>query len=459
MTENPRRALPSVDRLLSHDAVRGYVAADALGAVAETARAVLADARDRIGAGEPAPTIEALAGAVARAVAMERRVGPARVINATGVVIHTNLGRAPLSEAALAAARAAAFDYADLEFDLASGGRGSRLTHVESLARRVTGAEAALVVNNNAAAVFLALTAFASGRDVVVSRSQAVEIGGGFRIPDVLRQGGARLVEVGTTNRTYVDDYEAALGEETSALLRIHRSNFRIVGFTAEPELPELVALARRRGVMMLDDLGSGCLLDTTAFGLMPEPRVQESVAAGVDLAFFSGDKLLGGPQAGMIVGRAEPIATLRKHPLVRALRPDKATIAALAATLSHYAQGEALTAIPLWRMIAIPPATLTRRARRVARAIGEGATTRPGRSMIGGGSLPEEGLPTTLVALPPDPGGRSARTIADAVRATDPPIVARIEDDRVVLDLRTVPPGDDALVARLVRQTLASSP
>lgn len=455
VNDNPLRSLPSVDRLLAHPLLRPHAALDPAGA-ADAVRAVLDDARRQFAEGEPLPAIDALAGDAAGALAAGSRIGPARVINATGVVIHTNLGRAPLSGAALAAMRDAAFDYAGLEFDLDSGERGSRHVHVEALLCRVTGAEAAIVVNNAAAAVLLALTAFARDREVIVSRGQAIEIGGGFRIPDVLRQSGARLVEAGTTNRTYGRDYDDAITPETAALLRVHHSNFRIIGFTAEPTLAELVEIGQRRGVMVLDDLGSGCLLDTTAFGLTAEPRVQDSVAAGADLVFFSGDKLLGGPQAGIIAGKAAPVATLRRHPLVRALRPGKATIAALAATLAHYAHGEALTAIPVWRMIAAEPATLRRRARRLARAIGEGATTRPSRSMIGGGSLPEEGLPTTVVELPAV-AGRSPQTVAAALRACDPPIVARIEAGRVLLDPRTVPARDDALVARRVRTAVAA--
>ena len=333
--------------------------------VTELARETLADARAAIARGEPAPSpLESLR---CRLAALARPTLRA-VINATGVILHTNLGRAPLSNDARAAIEAVTRGYANLEFELASGGRGSRHSHPEAILRRVTGAEAGFAVNNNAAAMLLVLSALCAGGEVIISRGQLVEIGGGFRIPDVLRQSGARLVEVGTTNRTYARDYAEAITPETAALLRVHTSNFRVIGFTAEPALGELAALARARGLLLLDDLGSGCLLDTTRFGLAPEPTVQTSLAAGVDVAMFSGDKLLGGPQAGVIVGRSALVERARRHPLARAVRLDKASIAALTATLAHYACGEALHAIPVWRMIALPYAETEARARLVPR-------------------------------------------------------------------------------------------
>ena len=285
------------------------------------------------------------------------------VINATGVIIHTNLGRAPLSQAARQAMEAVAAGYSNLEYDLDVGERGSRYRHAEQLLCRLTGAEAALVVNNNAGAVFLALTALARGRSVIISRGQLVEIGGGFRIPDVLRQSGAQLVEVGTTNRTHLSDFRDAISLETALLLRVHTSNFKQIGFTAEVSLADMVALAHSVGLPVVDDLGSGTLLDTARYGLSAEPTVQDSVAAGADLVTFSGDKLLGGPQAGLIVGRASLIAELRQHPLTRALRVDKSTLAALQATLLHYARGEAEREVPVWRMIATPLEALAARA------------------------------------------------------------------------------------------------
>ena len=379
------------------------------------------------------------------------------MINATGVIIHTNLGRAPLSAAAVAAMAAVGRGYSSLEFDLEAGGRGSRAAHVEPLLCRLTGAEAALAVGNNAAAVLFVLSAFARDREVVISRGQLVEIGGGFRIPDVMRQSGARLVEVGTTNRTYLRDYAEVVRPETAALLRVHASNFRVVGFTEAVALKPLAVLAHERGLLLIDDLGSGCLLDTAAFGLAAEPRVQDSLAAGADLVLFSGDKLLGGPQAGIILGKSELIEALRRHPFARALRPDKATIAALGATLSHYAVGDAVEQVPVWRMIALPPAAVDRRARRWARAAGAGAGAAviDGRSMVGGGSLPEESLPTRLLALPPQ-AGAGVEALARRLRQSDPPVVGRVEHDRLLLDPRTVDPGDDARVSRALKAALS---
>lgn len=376
------------------------------------------------------------------------------VINATGVVLHTNLGRAPLSGATLAAMRAAGEGYSNLEFDLETGQRGSRYVHAEALLCRLTGAEAALVVNNNAGAVLLTLSALAAGRKVVISRGQLVEIGGGFRVPDVMSQSGARLVEVGTTNRTYVRDYEAALDAETAALLRVHASNFRISGFTAQPALEELVGLAHSRGLWLFDDLGSGTLLDTAPLGLAHEPTVQESVAAGADVITFSGDKLLGGPQAGYILGRRELIERLRRFPLTRALRVDKTTLAGIQATLLHYLKGEALREVPTWRMLALSPEEIAERSKAFVGALGAagaGCDLLPGLSMIGGGSLPGETLPTTLIALPPG----DAEQQAWRLRSGDPPVVARIADGRVLLDLRTVLPLEEATLAKRVQTAM----
>ncbi len=435
------RQLPSVDRLLSHPALRE---AQPAALRTEAARRAIAEARREALAGAPVPDHAALAD---RAVAVLRRLAAPSlrpVINASGVMLHTNLGRAPLSDAAITAMHAVAEGYANLEFDLEAGERGSRFTHLEEPLRRVTGAEAGIAVNNNASALLLMLSALCARREVIVSRGQAVEIGGGFRIPDVLRQSGATLVEVGTTNRTNLRDFADAIGERTAALLRVHASNFRVVGFTAFPALAELAGLAHERGVLLLDDLGSGCLIDVREFGLLPEPLVQESVAAGVDLAAFSGDKLLGGPQAGIVVGRAELIARLRRHPLARALRMDKTGIAALAATLQHYALGEARQAIPIWRMIGAPASTIEERAERWASVCPLPCAVRPSRTMIGGGSLPEEGVATAVLAVEHPRPDR----LAACLRRGSPPIVGRVEDGRLLLDPRTVLPEQDAAVA-----------
>jgi L-seryl-tRNA(Ser) seleniumtransferase len=373
------------------------------------------------------------------------------VINATGVILHTNLGRAPLGVDVLAAMAQVGQGYSNLEFDLEAGKRGSRYVHAEALLCHLTGAEAALLVNNNAGAVLLVLSALAEGREVIISRGQLVEIGGGFRIPDVMAQSGASLVEVGTTNRTNLSDYASAIGDDTCALMRVHSSNFRIVGFAHQPGLGDLVALACERQLLMLDDLGSGTLIDTQPFGLAHEPMVQESVAAGVDILTFSGDKLLGGPQAGIILGKADLIARFRHHPLTRALRVDKAAIAGVQANLLYYVRGEALEKIPIWQMISMSVDEITVRARRLLELLGPAAKRcelLDGESMVGGGSLPQESLPTTLIGLP---GGKTT-SIAKALRIGSPSVVARIQGEKVLLDLRTVlPRQEDVLVARLL--------
>ncbi|HQL39509.1 MAG TPA: L-seryl-tRNA(Sec) selenium transferase, partial [Anaerolineaceae bacterium] len=372
------------------------------------------------------------------------------VINASGVILHTNLGRAPLSRAAAEAARSLSLGYSTLEYDLYKGKRGSRLIHAEALLTRLTGAEAALVVNNNAAAVLLVLSALARRQRVIISRTQLVEIGGGFRIPDVMAQSGARLVEIGTTNRVHLSDYQAALEEPAGMVLRAHQSNFRIIGFTSEPDLAEIVRVAHRHGVAVMDDLGSGTLLDTAHYGLQHEPTIQESLAAGVDVLTFSGDKLLGGPQAGIIIGRMDLLAKIKKHPLARAVRVDKTRLAALAATLLHYLKDEALQEIPVWRMISLPAELIQARAQRWADVLGRGEVV-ASRSTVGGGSLPEETLPTHVLALDvPQPNSFLA-----ALRMLQPPIIARIEAERVMMDPRTVLPEEEGAFLRGIASVL----
>jgi L-seryl-tRNA(Ser) seleniumtransferase len=451
---NPYRDLPSVDRILADDRVRALSAEYSGDAVVALVREELAGARDAIGRGGPVPAFETIVRAVDLRVRTALAPSLRPVINATGVIIHTNLGRAPLSDEAIAAMTAVARGYSNLEFDVEAGERGSRYVHLEEQLRRLTGAEAALAVNNNASAVVLALSALAMHREVIISRGELVEIGGGFRIPDVMAQSDAFLVEVGTTNRTYLRDYEDAISEQTAAIMRVHASNYKVVGFTAAVPLAELARLAHEHDLWLLDDLGSGCLLDTTCYGLAPEPTPQESLRAGADLALFSGDKLLGGPQAGIIAGRRVLIERLRKHPLARALRMDKGSIAGLAVTLDHYLKDEAVEKVPVWRMIATPLDAIARRARRWARAAGHGARVIDGRSMVGGGSLPEEGLPTKLVAVPDD--ALPADELARRLRAHEPPVVARIERDAVLLDPRTVEPREDRVVIEALRGALA---
>ncbi|MHB1006211.1 MAG: L-seryl-tRNA(Sec) selenium transferase [Chloroflexota bacterium] len=464
--DDPRsslRHLPSVDALLRHPALGPVLAEYRHEAVVEVAREVLAGARARVLAGEPAPSQDELADEVLARAAALWRPSLVPVVNASGVIIHTNLGRAPLSAEALSAMQAVAASYSNLEYELIEGERGSRHAHVSDVLARVTGAEAGMVVNNNAAAVFLALSALARGGEVVVSRGQAVEIGGGFRIPDVLGQSGARLVEVGTTNRTYVADYERAIGPDTALLLRVHSSNFRVVGFTHEAEIEELGALGRTHGVPLLDDIGSGALLDTAAFGLAPEPMPQRSLAAGAALVCFSGDKLLGGPQAGLIVGRREYVERLRGHPLARAVRVDKMTLAALQVTLLHYARGEAVQRVPVWRMIAVSVEDLSVRAERWAEATrewGVGCDVVDALSAIGGGSLPGETLPTRALSLSEAglaPLGLTADVASARLRAGRPPVVARIEQGRLLFDPRTVLPGQEGAFLTALRVALGT--
>lgn len=443
---NSLRDLPSVDQIIRTPQGNAWIASYGHPLAVEAIRNVLNEIRARYQKSKGLPDKDALMENIA--CTLDAWVEPTLevVINATGVILHTNLGRAPLSDAAYHASQNVALGYSTLEYDLAKGKRGSRLIHSEELLRRITGAEAAIVVNNNASAVMLTLTALARRRAVVIARSQLVEIGGGFRIPDVMKLSGARLVEIGTTNRVHLADYERSLEDKPVLFLRAHRSNFRIVGFTSEPTLREISGVARQAGIPMIDDLGSGSLLDTSRFGLGHEPMVQESLEHGADLVCFSGDKLLGGPQAGIVVGRADLVAKLKKHPLARAVRADKLCLSALSATLLHYLKNEAEREIPIWRMISTPIEQIEQRARNWASALGQGEVV-PGESTVGGGSLPGETLPTYLLALT----HKSPNRLLARLREARPPIIARLENDRVVLDPRTVlPEGDNALLTGL---------
>jgi L-seryl-tRNA(Ser) seleniumtransferase len=443
---DPRRALPSVDAILR----AGRPTDVERERFTRVAREVLARARAARASGDAAT----FAAETRAALAERERLTLRSVINATGVVLQTNLGRAPLSPRALAAIAAAA-GAVSVEYDLVAGKRGERHGHAARLLADLASAEDAVVVNNNAAAVLLALAALASRKEVIVARGELVEIGGGFRIPDVLRRSGAKLVEVGTTNRTYTRDYAGAINEKTGAILRVHASNFKITGFVARAEGRDLAALAREHNVAFIHDLGSGTFLDTSRFGLGKELTIGEAVREGADVVTFSGDKLLGGPQAGIAVGRAEHIAALRTHPLMRALRPDKLTIAALLATLDTYRDGTAEQELPVWRMIGAAPRTLASRARSIASklvAAGVSAEVMEVRSTVGGGSLPEETQPSFAVAI----GGGAATETAQALRSAEPPVVARIVEERVALDLRSVLPEDDEVLARAVIGALA---
>jgi L-seryl-tRNA(Ser) seleniumtransferase len=435
------RRLPSVERLAAATTGAPHHLAVA------AARAELDGAREAIRAGGAAPTPEALAAAVARRA--ERLAAPSLrpVINATGVVLHTNLGRAPLPAAAVERVVAVAAGYSNLEYDLEAGRRGSRGAHLEELLRELGGAEAALAVNNNAAAVMLALAALAGDGEVLVGRGQLIEIGGSFRIPDILTQSGATLVEVGTTNRTRLGDYEKAIGPRTTAILRVHQSNFQIVGFTEEPEAAELSRLAHERGLAMVDDLGSGALEE-----VLGEPTVRAAVAAGADLVCCSGDKLLGGPQAGLLFGRAAAIERCRRHPLARALRLDKMQIAALEATLRAHRDGGP-AAVPALAMIEAGEAELAGRAEALVAAIGDGAAVERESGAPGGGSLADVALEGPVCAVEPGPGGADA--LLARLREGEPPVVARIVRGKVVLDPRTMRDDEVGAAAAAVRASL----
>jgi L-seryl-tRNA(Ser) seleniumtransferase len=467
------RALPSVDELAREPLVQDYTAE--VGTVSHAAlirvvRQAIDEARAEIQRGCYAPTSVALAERVRALLGEAQQPRLRQVINATGVIVNTNLGRAPLSRAALMAMEQAARGYSNLEFDLAGGERGSRQALVSGLIREVTGAEDALAVNNNAAAVLVVLAALAAGREVIVSRGELVEIGGGFRVPDVMRQSGARLVEVGTTNRTRVEDYATALSDQTALLLAVHPSNFRIVGFTEAPALDELAALAHAHGLPMAHDVGSGCLYRTERWGLAHEPTPQESIAAGADVVCFSGDKLLGGPQAGIIAGRQTVLAQVARHPLMRAVRIDKLTLAALEATLRQHRDGVAEWEIPVWQAIAAPLSELQERAERWVMALREAgiqACVVRGESTVGGGSLPGEMLPTALCAIGATKasetdvkdGGRTGAatldtgTLAARLRRGALPVVARVAQGQLLLDPRTVLPGEDEALIEAVHK------
>jgi L-seryl-tRNA(Ser) seleniumtransferase len=450
------RSLPSVDELVRRLAAEPALAGISRARLTATVRDTLEAERRRVmGEGQAPIDADTL---VARLVAVTRQAGLFSlrpVINATGVVLHTNLGRALLSDLARERVTAVAGAYSNLEMDLASKERGSRYSHVEALLSRLTGGEDALVVNNNAAAVLLALETLAHGREVIVSRGELIEIGGEFRIPDIMLRSGAVLREVGATNRTHLRDYADAIGPNTALLLKVHTSNYRVVGFTADVSSRELTELGRERGIPVMEDLGSGSLIDLRPWGFPYEPTVPEVVASGVDLVSFSGDKLLGGPQAGIVVGKRAIVARLKKNPWNRALRIDKFTIAALEATLHAYDTGAAREAIPTLRLLTEPLSAVRARARRVLRALGPETARRlaarvvEAQAQVGGGALPTVELPSAGVAL--GASDEVARALDAALRTGDPPVVGRLVDDRLFLDCRTVLPAQVAALARAI--------
>ena len=458
------RVIPSIDQLLQRAALRDAAVRHGHDSVSEAARQAADELRTRLAAGsqDAADTDGALSWLEARTLALtgqRTRASLRSVINATGIIVHTNLGRAPLSARAFENARLA-LGYSNLEYDLAAGARGHRHVHAERLLTGVTGAEAAIVVNNTAAAALLTLAALASGREVLVSRGELVEIGGGFRVPDVLAQSGAQLREVGTTNRTRAADYAAAISDRTALILRVHPSNFRIEGFTERASLAELAAVARQFQIPLVEDLGSGWLGDVEAGDALPtEPEIGASLREGADLVMFSGDKLLGGPQAGIICGRRDLLDTLRRHPLMRALRVDKVTYALLEATLALWAERPSRSDVPVYRMLTMPISEINRRARtlaeRLAKTPGLKTAVIDGESAPGGGSAPGQTLPTRLMTL--SSAGTSSSALLDRLRTLDPPIIARIVNDQVVLDLRTVLPDDEERLARALESLAAS--
>ena len=443
------RALPSVHQLLEAPQASAMVASHGRPLVRFAVQHVIEEERRTGAIAEP----EARWSAIERVIQELRRPRLRPVVNATGVILHTNLGRAPLAAAAAEAAAAIAGRYSTLEFDPQTGRRGRRHDLAADLLRHLSGAEGAAVVNNCAAAVLLMLTALAKGKEVIVARGELVEIGGGFRMPDVMRLSGARLVEVGTTNRTRAEDYAAAITPRTAAILKVHASNFQVIGFTQSVELKELAAIARQHQLLLLHDLGSGALVETAAYGLAEEPRIQDSLASGADLVACSADKLLGGPQAGLLLGRAALVDRVMKHPLARAVRVDKMTLAALIATLDLYLT-QSPAGVPVWEMLGASAESIAARAQGWQRRLmeqGALAEVVAAESTVGGGSLPGERLATTALAITPRRGGGGAAELLRRLRQHEPPVIGRIVEERVLLDPRTVLPGEDDVIVEAV--------
>jgi len=453
------RRIPSITAIQADPAIRSRADGMLPGLLIGIVQEVVDRTRAAILAGDGEIAVNKILEQVAQALDELSNAKLHEVINGTGVVVHTNLGRSPVSDEVAWAMTEAATHYTPLEIELSSGKRGGRMAEVTRLMAQIAGAESTLVVNNNAAAVLLTLSALCAGREVILSRSQAVEIGGGFRVPDVMRQGGAQLVEVGTTNRTYARDYEAAITSETAALLTVHWSNFRIIGFTAQPTLAELAELAHRRGIFLIEDLGSGALVDTAPFGLSHEPTVGESLAEGVDVVCFSGDKLMGGPQAGIIAGRADVVRRITAHPLARAVRADKTTLAGVAATLRHYFRSDYTESIPIWRMLSSAlPELETRCQRWIEQIADDDIELVSSMATIGGGSLPGETLESRAIALREDSlraRGLSLDLVAHRLRNGSPALVPYLGNGRLLVDARTVLPDQDAGVVTALTTAL----
>jgi len=447
--QNLYRDLPSIDKLLNDKRVEAVAVQFGKNTVTNLARMVLEEQRAHIKSTGSELKKKPVDSLLEKAQSLENSL--VALINATGVIIHTNLGRSPMSPTAVSAMLSIARDYSTLEISQSSGKRSSRNVHIKNQLRRLTGAEDAMIVNNNAAALLLSLTALSDNGEAIISRGQLVEIGGGFRIPEIMEQANVKLVEVGTTNRTYLHDYSKAITEQTSALLRVHSSNYRLIGYTTEPSISELADLAKEKKIPLIDDVGSGALIDTTNYGLAHEPLVQSSVNAGADIIIFSGDKLIGGPQAGIIIGKEKYIQLMERHPLSRVLRIDKVNLAGLIATLHHYEIGDTAKTIPIWKMISIPLIELGKRAQRWVDACENDAEVLASKSTVGGGSLPGQDLPTMVCAI--TPSRMDVEAFAEILRHNSKPIITRIADGKVMLDPRTVMPEDDDLIEKALRE------
>ena len=454
-SKNPLSRIPSTSKILESERAKVLIEKQGQGSISELVRSILQTLRDDIGTTESTDiSLDTILTTLeSKAKRLDDTLRP--VINATGVILHTNLGRAPLSQETQTAMTNVTNGYSNLEYDVTSGSRGSRFDHLQSIIQRLTGAEDSLVLNNNAGAILTTLAAICKDGEVVVSRGQLVEIGGGFRVPDVMNQSGAQLKEVGTTNRTRATDYENGITDKTKALMRVHPSNFLISGFTEETPLREIVKVGHKHNLPVIDDIGSGALLDLRAYGLEPEPLLSDCINDGADLVLASGDKLIGGPQAGLIIGKSSLINVIRKHPLTRALRPDKATIAGIAATLQHYAKGEAVEKIPIWQMISLDESVLQERAQLFTQAWGTTAQVIAGESTVGGGSLPGQTLPTRLcaISLPQ----KTLELVSKELRASELPIISKIQDGVLQLDPRTVLVDQDMQVVNTLKKVSRS--
>lgn len=449
------RKLPSVEKILGSEEIQAEVDKYSRVLVTKAVQEVITTIRQQLLQGDACPSGEEITEKIRQHLAQEGLALLRPVLNGTGVILHTNFGRAPLSQEALASVVTSSQNYCNLEYDLFSGERGLRAQGVTKLLCTLTGAESALVVNNNAGAVFLIITALAKGKEVIISRGELVEIGGGFRIPEILEQSGACLREVGTTNRTYLEDYEAAINENTGLLLKVHQSNFKMSGFIHSASISELKALGKKHNLPVVDDLGSGTLLPTEQFGLEHEPMVQEAIAEGIDVVCFSGDKLLGGAQGGIILGKRQYLDKIRKHPLLRVLRIGKMTTIALQLTLLHYLKKEAIEKVPVWQMINYPIQEIASRAEEISKKLtdlGVVSSICDGFSTVGGGSLPDQTLPTKLISIEPP---CAVEDFARRLRFSSPSLLGRIEDNRFLIDPRTIMPSLDGTVIKIIQNTL----